>query len=318
MVSPLGKNVKESWQRLKQGISGIRPLTRFNPEELGADKDFCRIAGEVRNFDLSKLVTIEDLELVGLKEKFSRNAIEQAKGIGIGTSEIKKMSYVFQLAIAATIEALKDAKLNLSKERAWERGTVIGSGLGGGREFEIGVDISRSKGLRRIPPRSVLQILLSTISGELARYTGSRGPSDAVSTACASGNHAIIKGCEYILNKEAEIAIVGATESPLTPYGFGVGIFDIIKALSHRNDEPEKASRPFDINRDGFVPSEGAGFLILEELERALKRGAPIYGEIVGYARTTDAYHETRGEFRKPSSLYEAGPGKSQDKLEKD
>lgn len=292
LVTPLGNSVGESWENLKAGKSGIGPLTRFNPDDHGAGPDFPRIAGQVKNFDLIQLVKLENLELVGLDERFVRTATEFAQGIGIGKSEIRKMPLVLQYVIAAAIEALRDANLKLSLEKAWERGVAIGSGIGGGREFEIGVGVLVKDGLKRIPPRTILQILINMISGEIARYTGSQGPSDAIVSACATGVHSIARGAEYIRNGQAKIVIAGATEASLIP--FGMGIFDKIGALS-KGVLGAKASRPFDIKRDGFVMAEGAGILILEEWKRAVKRGAKIYGEIAGWASTSDAFHETEG-----------------------
>lgn len=293
MVTPLGDSVKESWENLVAGKSGISPLTRFNPDEHGAGPDFPRIAGEVKRFDLAQLVRLEDLELVGLDARFVRTATEFAEGKGIGRKQIKEMPLVMQYGIAAVIEALRDAKLNLSQEKAWERGVAMGSGIGGGQQFEIGVGALLKGGLKTIPPRTILQILINMIGGDIARFTGSEGPSEGIVSACATGSHAIIRGVEYIKNGRAKVVIAGATEASITP--FGVGLFEKIGALSHRNLEPEKASRPFDKNRDGFVMSEGAGVLILEELGRAEKRGARILAEIVGWASTTDAFHETEG-----------------------
>lgn len=292
-INPLGNSVRESWQNLKDGKSGISKLTKFDPAEFGGGKDFPTIAGEVKSFDLTQLVKLEDLQLVGLSERFIRTTTELVEGIGIGKSEIRKMPLVLQYGVAAVIEALKDAKLNPLQEEAGKRGVVIGSGIGGGKEYECGVEILLKEGLSRIPPRTILNVLINMISGSIALFTGSEGPSEGVVTACATGSHAILRGAEHIKARQVDIVIVGAAEAPLTP--FGMGMFEKIHALSHRNDEPEKASRPFDKDRDGFVMSEGTGMLILEELNRAEKRGAKIYGEIVGWGSTTDAFHEVRG-----------------------
>ncbi|MDO8424835.1 MAG: beta-ketoacyl synthase N-terminal-like domain-containing protein [bacterium] len=291
--NPLGNTVKESWENLKAGKSGIGPLTRFNPDDHRCGQDFPRIAGEVKEFDLTQLLRLEDLELVGLDARFVRTATEFAEGMGIGKSEIRKMPLVLQYVIAAVIEALKDSQLNLSREKAWERGVAIGSGMGGGREFEIGVGALVKDGLKKIPPRTIIQILINMVSGEIARYTGSEGPSDAVTSACATGAHNIARGAEYIRNGQAKIVIAGATEASIIP--FGMGIFERIGALSKGRLGPERSSRPFDIQRDGFAIAEGAGILILEEWNRAEKRGARIYGEVAGWASTSDAFHETEG-----------------------
>lgn len=292
MVSPLGSSVNENWDNLKAGKSGIGPLTRFNPDEEKGCQDFPRIASEVKDFDLTQLVKLEDLELVGLNERFVKTTTELAQGLGISRSEIRKMPLVLQYVIAATIEALKDAQLNLSQEKAWERGVAIGSGFGGGREFEIGVRALAKDGLKKFPPRTVLQVLINMISGEIARYTGSEGPSDAVVSACATGVHAIGRGSEYIRNGQAKIVIAGSTEASLIPVG--MSMFQRIGALSE-GKLGEKSSRPFDAKRDGFVMAEGAGIVILEDWKRAEKRGAQIYGEIAGWASTSDAFHETEG-----------------------
>lgn len=293
MVTPLGNSVSSSWNNLITGKSGIGPLTRFNPEDYRAGPNFPLIAGQVNDFDLTRLIKLEDLETIGLSGKFLRTASDLAQGIGIGQKEIGNMPLVFQYGIAATIEALKDAKLNLAEEKPWERGVAIGSSIGGIQEIEVAVATMFKDGIRKLPSRTILQILISGISGEIARYTGSEGRSEAMISACATGAHNIAQGAGYIKDGTTKIVIVGATEAFIT--SLGMGVFDNMRVLSKGKLGPERASRPFDARRDGFVMSEGAGILILEEKERAEKRGARIYGEIAGWASTNDALHETMG-----------------------
>ena len=290
MVTPLGNSVSSTWRNLIAGKSGIGPLTRFNPEEHQVGPFFSPIAGEVKDFGLAQLVRLKDLEAIGISEKVRRTITEFAEGIGIGHREISKMSLSLQYVLAATIQALIDAKLNLNEEISGERGVTIGSAIGGMQELEITIrtiikgDAKNARGERSI---------LINLAGAIALFTGSQGQSESITGACATGAQNIAQGASHIRNGIEKIVIAGATEAPIT--STVMSTFYGLRVLSRGKLGPERSSRPFDARRDGFVMSEGAGILILEEKERAEKRGARIYGEIAGWANTNDAYHETMG-----------------------
>lgn len=259
MVSPLGVGVEENWTALIEGKSGIGKITKFDA------KDFpTRIAGEVRKFDPTSY---------------------------INAKEIRKMDLFIQYALVAAELALKDAGLPVDKELGEESGVYIGSGIGGFKCIEDNHRALLESGPRKISPFFITASIVNLASGYVSIRFGAKGPNSATCTACSAGSHAIGDSFRIISIGEADLMIAGGTEGCITP--MGIGGFCAMKALSTRNDEPEKASRPFDKNRDGFVVGEGAGILILEELTRARSRGANIYAEIVGYGMSGDAFHIT-------------------------
>lgn len=259
MVTPLGLTVKENWDSILAGKSGIGPLTKFDIPEFPI-----KIAGEVKNFQ-------------------PENYIEK--------KELKKMDPFIQFAIAATEEALKDSRLVIDETITEQVGVIIGSGQGGITVIEQNTLKAYGGQINRISPFFIPSAIINLASGQIAIKYKIRGPSYGVVSACSTGVHAIADGYFTILRGDAEAMIVGGTEATLVPVAMAG--FANAKALSMRNDEPEKASRPFDLHRDGFVSSEGAGVLILEELQFAKKRNANIYAEIIGIGMSTDAFHIT-------------------------
>ncbi|MDH5585492.1 MAG: beta-ketoacyl-ACP synthase II [Nitrospirota bacterium] len=249
----------KSWEKLCQGQSGIGPISRFDASQYSA-----RIAGEVKNFDPADFI-----------EK----------------KEIKKMDTFIHFAVAASQEAVDDAKLVVDSHNAERVGVYIGAGIGGLPAIEHYHKILLERGPDRVSPFFIPMVIINLASGQVAIRYGAKGPNACTVTACATGNHCIGDGFRLIQRGEADVMIVGGTESTICPTA--VAGFAAAKALSRRNDEPEKASRPFDKDRDGFVIGEGAGVLIIEELEHARARGAHIYAEIIGYAMNSDAYHIT-------------------------
>ncbi|MDH5427916.1 MAG: beta-ketoacyl-ACP synthase II [Nitrospirota bacterium] len=259
LVTPLDVGVPKSWEKLCQGQSGIGPISRFDASQYSV-----RIAGEVKNFDPADFI-----------EK----------------KEIKKMDTFIHFAVAASQEAVDDAKLVVDSHNAERVGVYIGAGIGGLPAIEHYHKILLERGPDRVSPFFIPMVIINLASGQVAIRYGAKGPNACTVTACATGNHCIGDGFRLIQRGEADVMIVGGTESTICPTA--VAGFAAAKALSRRNDEPEKASRPFDKDRDGFVIGEGAGVLIIEELEHARARGAHIYAEIIGYAMNSDAYHIT-------------------------
>jgi 3-oxoacyl-[acyl-carrier-protein] synthase II len=259
LITPLGIGVKENWKALLEGRSGIGPITAFDASALPV-----RIAGEVDGFDPSDYI----------EEK-----------------EIKKMDRFIHFAIAASQMALDDSGLKITDANADRVGVIIGSGIGGLPAIEHYHSIYLEKGYRRVSPFFIPMLIINLASGRVSMLFGAKGPNTSVCTACATGTHAIGDAFRIIKRGEADAMIAGGTEAVITPMAV-VG-FTVMKALSRRNDEPEKASRPFDSDRDGFVMSEGTGIVVLESLESAMNRGARIYAEVVGYGMTGDAYHIT-------------------------
>ncbi|MEO5355967.1 MAG: beta-ketoacyl-ACP synthase II [Nitrospirae bacterium YQR-1] len=259
LITPLGTGVEKSWQSLIAGKSGIRRITRFNDPSIPV-----QIAGEVDDFD---------------PESY------------IHPKEIKKMDRFIHFAIGASDMAVKDSGLKITEENADRAGVYIGSGIGGLPAIEHYHKAYLDGGYRKVSPFFIPMLIINLAAGNVSMMTGAKGPNSAVATACASGNHAIGDAFKIIQRGDADIMIAGGAESVITP--LSISGFTVMKALSRRNDEPQKASRPFELNRDGFVMGEGAGILVLENLESALKRGAKIYAELVGYAMTGDAYHIT-------------------------
>ena len=259
LVIPTGIGVERSWKNVCEGKSGIGPLTRFDTNGFET-----KIAGEVRDFNPE---------------------------LYIDKKEIKKMDLFIHFAIAATKEALDNARLAITPENSEQIGVIVGTGLGGLPSLEKYHKILLEKGPGRISPFFIPMLIANLASGQIAIQFGPKGPNTCVVTACATGAHCIGDAFRTIVYGDAEAMIAGGTEANITP--LTIGGFNAMKALSTRNDEPEKASRPFEKNRDGFVVAEGAGILVLEELQFALKRKAKIHAELVGYGYTGDAYHIT-------------------------
>jgi 3-oxoacyl-[acyl-carrier-protein] synthase II len=260
LVTPLGNSSRETWQGLLAGRSGVGTITRFEASGYPT-----RIAGEVRNFDPSQFV-----------EK----------------KEIKKMDTFIHYALAASAQAMQDAGLSGWNGCEGERsGVIIGSGIGGFGTIEIEHATLLKEGPRRLSPFFIPSSIVNLAAGRVSMRFGARGPNAAPCTACSAGSHAIGDSFRIIERGDADIMIAGGSEAAITP--LAIAGFDALKALSTRNEEPARASRPFDRDRDGFVLGEGAGIVILEELRHALSRGTHIYAEICGYAMSGDAFHIT-------------------------
>ncbi len=259
LITPLGIGVQPSWEALLEGRSGIGTIKTFDSSDLPV-----HIAGEVKNFD--PLLYME-------------------------TKEVKKMDRFIHFAVAASTMAMEDSGMKITAGNAERVGVIIGSGIGGLPAIEHYHKTYLAKGYRRITPFFIPMLIINLASGQVSIKLGAKGPNSAVATACATGNHAIGDAFRIIQRNDADVMIAGGTESVITP--MAIGGFAVMKALSTRNGEPERASRPFDSDRDGFVMGEGAGVVILESLENAKKRNARIYAEIAGYGMTSDAYHIT-------------------------
>lgn len=259
LLSALGNGTEATWSALLAAKSGVGPITQFDASDFST-----RIAAEVKNFD--------PLEFIDKKE-------------------LRKMGRFIHFAIAASDEAMKASGLQVTAENAERVGVYIGSGIGAFEVIEREHKNLLEKGPGRISPFFIPATIVNLASGQVSIRTGAKGPNSATATACATGAHSIGDSFRLIQHGYADAMICGGAEAAITP--MGVGGFAALRALSSRNDEPEKASRPWDKDRDGFVVGEGAGILILEELESALKRGAPIVAEIVGYGMGGDAFHIT-------------------------
>ncbi|SDF77214.1 beta-ketoacyl-ACP synthase II [Sporolituus thermophilus] len=258
-VTPIGIGKDEYWQSLVAGKSGISRITRFDPADYST-----QIAGEVKNFDPGKF---------------------------IDKKEAKRMDRFTQFALAATKMAIEDAGINLDQEDRSRVGTMIGTGIGGMETLHDQFKVLFEKGPSRVSPFFVPMMIANMAAGQTSITFGLQGPCSCVITACATGTNAIGDAFKIIQRGDADIMVAGGTEAAISPAA--VAGFCSMKAMSTRNDEPEKASRPFDRDRDGFVMGEGAGILILESLDHALARGARIYAEIAGYGFNADAYHIT-------------------------
>lgn len=259
MVSPLGIGVEKTWQALIQGKSGVVRITKFDPT--GFDT---QIAAEVKDF---------------VPENFMEK------------KEIKRMDIFIQYAMASAMMALEDAQLPITPQNADRVGVVVGAGLGGLTTIESFHKVLMEKGPGRISPFFIPALIVNEAPGQISIRFGAKGPNYSVVTACATGNHNIGDAWRMIQQGDADAIIAGGVEATITP--LAVSGFNAMKALSTRNHEPEKASRPFDKDRDGFVMGEGCGIIILEEMNSALDRGAKIYAEIIGYGLNGDAYHIT-------------------------
>lgn len=255
----MGIGTEETWQAIRGGTSGIARITQFDPSAFT-----CQIAGEVKNFDPARFI-----------EK----------------KEVKKMGRFIQFAIAATDFAMKASGLQITREVGERTGAYIGSGIGGFEVIEREHKVLLEKGPSRISPFFIPATIINLASGYVSIRTGAKGPNSATATACTSSAHAIGDSYRIIQRGDADVMICGGAEAAVTP--MGIGGFAAMRALSQRNNEPERASRPWDKTRDGFVVGEGAGILVLEELEFAKRRGAPILTELVGYGMSADAFHMT-------------------------
>ena len=258
-VNPLGKNVESFWTALLAGKSGIRPIARFD-----AGPYTSRIGGEVQNWD-------------GVPSNI------------LDPKENKRMDRFAQFAVGSAIEAVTNSGLDFEKEDRTRCGVLVGSGIGGLQELETQHLRLLHKGARFVSPFTVPKLMINAASGNISILWHLGGPNSASVTACASAANSIGEALRIIQRDEADIMITGGSEAALTP--IGLASFCALKGLSTRNDEPERASRPWDKDRDGFLLSEGAGVVVLEELERARKRNAPIYAELTGYSCTADGYH---------------------------
>jgi 3-oxoacyl-[acyl-carrier-protein] synthase II len=259
LVSPLGVGTAANWEALTAGTSGIAAITRFDAAQFA-----CRIAGEVKAFDPLQFLDKKD---------------------------VKKMDVFIQFAIAAAEFAMQDARLTIDADLAPRVGVFIASGIGGFTTIEREHKALLEGGPRRISPFFIPASIINLAAGQVSIRFGAKGPNSATCTACSASAHAIGDAWEIIRRCDADVMIAGGSEAAITP--MGVGGFAAMRALSTRNDEPHRASRPFDAERDGFVMGEGSGVIILEELELARRRGAPIYAELVGYGMSGDAFHIT-------------------------
>lgn len=259
VICPVGNTVEEAWTNLSAGKSGIDRITLIDTERLDN-----HIAGEVKNYDPGEV---------------------------LGRKEARRTDRVTQLAITATQEAMTDSGLEIDEDNRWEIGCIVGSGIGGIGTLSEAILSLESKGHRSISPLAIPKSLIDSASGNVSMQFGLNGPNFCITTACATGNNAIGEATAIIQRGQAKVMLAAASEAAIAP--ITLAGFNNMKALSRRNDEPYTASRPFDATRDGFVPGEGAATLVLEDLSHALARGAKIYGEVVGYGHTSDAYHPT-------------------------
>ena len=259
LVSPLGTGNKKNWDALLQGKSGISRISKFDVSQYSS-----QIAGQVSDFDPLQFIDKRDL---------------------------RKMDLFIQYAFAAAEMAVRDSRIASERLQGERAGVYIGSGIGGIGFIEETHKILLEKGPGRVSPFFLISTIINEASGQVSIKYKARGPNSATATACTTSTHAIGDSFRIIARGDADIMIAGGAEAPITP--LGVAGFCAMRALSVRNDEPEKASRPFDAERDGFIVSEGAGIVIMEVLDSALKRDANIYAEVVGYGMSADAYHVT-------------------------
>jgi 3-oxoacyl-[acyl-carrier-protein] synthase II len=259
LVSPLGIGTEVNWRALTAGHSGIGRITHFDPSAFAS-----QIAGEVKDFDPLRFIEKKD---------------------------VKKMDVFIQFAIAASVFAMDDSKLQVTTENAPRVGVYIASGIGGFTSIEREHKALLEGGPRRISPFFIPSAIINLASGQVSIRFGAKGPNSATCTACSASAHAVGDAFEIIRRGDADAMIAGGSEAAITP--MGVGGFAAMRALSTRNDDPGRACRPFDRERDGFIIGEGAGVVVLEEREAAMARGAKIYAEVVGYGQSADAFHIT-------------------------
>lgn len=258
-VTPIGNDTDSFWQSIKDGVCGIDRVSIFDPSEFK-----CQVAGEVKGLDVEKYI-----------EK----------------KEARRMDKYTQFALIGAKMAFDNSKLDMEKEDSWRVGVITGSGIGGIETLEQQHTAMENKGVGKVSPFFIPMMISNMGAAQIAMKIGARGVNHNVVSACASGTHAIGEAYRHIKYGSSDVVITGGAEAPITPLSFAG--FCNMKAMSTNNDDPKKASRPFDANRDGFVMGEGAGFLVLEELEHAKARGAEIICEMVGYGATDDAYHMT-------------------------
>ena len=259
IVSPVGNTVEEAWASITAGRSGVDRIKRFDPSDMP-----CQIAGEVKNFDAGQF---------------------------LNPKEVRRMDVFIHFGLVAGMEALKDAGIEANPSYAERAGVCIGSGIGGLPLIADTHSAYLEGGVRKISPFFIPGSIINMISGNLSIQYGLKGPNIAIVTACTTGNHSIGEAGRLIEYGDADVMIAGGAECAVHP--LGIGGFSAARALSTRNDNPQAASRPWDRDRDGFVMGEGAGVLVLEELEHAKARGAKIYCELSGYGMSSDAYHIT-------------------------
>ncbi len=266
-VSPIGNDVETLWENALKGTSGVGPVTRFDASDFG-----CKIAAEVKDFDVSSYMPLK---------------------------EARRFDRFIHFGIAAAFQAIRDSGLNTEKENLRRIGCAVGSGIGGIPMITDNHKTLIERGPRRVSPFLIPGCIINMVSGQLAIMTGFKGPNMAHVSACSTGLHSIGEAAWMIKRGDADVMIAGGSDAPICP--LSMAGFDSMHAMSRRNDEPQKASRPFDKDRDGFVFGEGAGVLVLEEYEHALARGAKIYAELVGYGLTADAHHITTPNTEGPS-----------------
>lgn len=259
IVCPTGSTVEEAWANIAAGKSGIDYITRFDTSMLDN-----KIGGEVKNFDPEQI---------------------------LGRREARRTDRVTQLGLAAAFQAMEQSGLKITEDNRYDIGVIVGSGIGGIGTVYEGIKIFEAKGPHQVSPLLVPMMLPDSPSGKISMHYGIRGPNFAISTACATGNDSIGHATAMIRSGRLKAAITGSCEAGLVE--LAVAGFNNMTAISRRNDPPQAASRPFDVDRDGFVVAEGAGIFVIEELSHALERGAPIFAEILGYGQTSDAYHVT-------------------------
>ena len=259
LVSPAGQGTKETWSSVVNGESGIGPITLFD-----SDPHPVRIAGEVSDFDPSE---------------------------HISPKELKRMDRFIQFALVAALDAVADAGLEVPVANPGRVGVLVGVGLGGLQTIEDALEVLRTKGAKRLSPFMLPKLISNLAPGYISIAIGSQGPNFSPVSACATGGHAVGEAYEMIRQGRCDVVVAGGAEATITP--LGVSGFAAMRALSTRNDEPTLASRPFDVNRNGFVCAEGAGVLVMESLESARRRGARIYAEVCGYGQSSDAHHIT-------------------------
>jgi 3-oxoacyl-[acyl-carrier-protein] synthase II len=258
-VTPVGLDVQTTWDAVVHGRSGVAPVQAFDTSDLNV-----KIAGEVKDFDPTRY---------------------------LDRKEARRMDRFLQLGMVAAIEALRDSGLEIRPDNAERIGCIVGSGIGGIGTIVDAAMVLHTRGPDRVSPFVVPMMLPDMLAGMIAIQTGAKGPNFGVASACATAGHSLGEGAEIIRRGDADVMIAGGSEAPITR--IGLAAFDSMRALSRRNAEPHRASRPFDAERDGFVLAEAAGVLVLESLEHASERKAHIYGELVGYGATADAFHIT-------------------------
>jgi len=260
IISPVGVGIEANWEKITAGVGGIGPITRFDASGIS-----CTIAGEANDFDVNQWLTPKDA---------------------------RKMDRFIQLGMAAGIDAIKDCGIEVTEANAPRVGVYIGSGIGGVETIEETTLTYQGKGPRRVSPFYVPMSIINMVSGNLSIQFGLKGPNLSMVTACTTGTHAIGEASRLIEYGDADVMIAGGAEAAITPTAMSG--FSNAKALSGRNDDPATASRPWDTGRDGFVMGEGAGVVVLEELEHATRRGAHIYAEVAGFGMSADAHHMTQ------------------------